>query len=240
MLQASSFGFSGSLLAADTLRLQELNSFTISENEYLSTIEPTEQPPSSRRGTWRPREEAVRHRTSHVPSIPHSDDVQHEQWPCPFCLTPHRRKDWKRHMDSKHVPKSWFCMPTNSPLDDDNTCVFCGSKDGGSKSECKHYKIDVCCGKDLNHRVYATKDKLRQHMRTVHLRARSKTTEQAAIHIPQSWHIPQHVDSTLWCGICRVQLSDWEMTKEHIAKHFRRGERLSEWQPWEAPVAGTP
>lgn len=216
----------------------------------------------SRRGVRRsirsqpPRSHAnVPRRQSNSGSDRDQSDDQRERkngeiFQCTFanCGKPFSSKTWKRHEETKHLPRfQWTCMATGflvpappSPQTTPNPlanpfvpqttsvaprmmCAFCQKRDPDPNThpqECPH-RIADCASRPDPERTFSRKDHLFQHLRNFH-----RMTPPDGTFGAQWKSRVDHAGRSWPCGFCGERLGSWERRARHLRSHFREGCRV--------------
>lgn len=152
--------------------------------------------------------------------------TQNHTYQCTFCPKSFMSKyDWQRHEKSLHLPfEQWVCSPlgaTPIPSGHEVICAFCGQH----KPDYLHltsHNHNTCLDKPLAERTFYRKDHLVQHLHAVHRVSYSER-------LMSSWKvISQDIRSR--CGFCDAWLSSWASRADHIARHFRDGRTMADWE----------
>jgi hypothetical protein len=155
--------------------------------------------------------------------------VEPRAFQCTFCTDTFKTKhDWSRHEKSLHLSlERWTCAPLGGivPTTDveGNTiqmCVYCHGQHP-APDHLETHNFEQCRDKGQANRTFYRKDHLRQHLRLTH----------AGTFLPsmESWKAaPSEIRSR--CGICRTVFSTWHDRVDHIAKHFKAGQSMSDWR----------
>ncbi|PYH81099.1 hypothetical protein BO82DRAFT_284811 [Aspergillus uvarum CBS 121591] len=157
------------------------------------------------------------------PSSTHSlDDHQYQ---CTFCPRSFKKKhDWCRHESSMHLClESWFCtVDTTTPVDlEPVECEFCETP-RPSPAHLESHEFDVCADRPPSERTFARKDHLIQHLRKFH-----RCTKVPAARVQGCRSTRTAVTSR--CGFCDAEMQSWTERADHLADHFKKGLRLSQW-----------
>lgn len=159
----------------------------------------------------------------------------------PNCGKSFGSKTWKRHEETKHLPRvQWTCMSTGFIVDAPpphhhpsfahpqqqgrrKMCAFCHQLDPDPyrhPAECAHRLTD-CLSRPHAERTFHRKDHLFQHLRNFHRIHPSDTAFGA------DWkHKVERVGRTWGCGFCGERLGSWERRARHLRTHFRDGWRV--------------
>ncbi|KAF2102591.1 hypothetical protein NA57DRAFT_71579 [Rhizodiscina lignyota] len=169
----------------------------------------------------------------------------------PNCGKSFSSKTWKRHEETKHLPRfQWTCMATGfiiqhtSPTTTPNpafspfsfgsspavytqttSCAFCGKLNPDPQThaqECEHRLSDCLCRPGAE-RTFTRKDHLFQHLRNFHRFTPADTSFGA------EWKSKVEYSNRSWgCGFCGERLSSWEKRARHLRTHFREGWRVED------------
>lgn len=162
----------------------------------------------------------------------------------PNCGKSFSSKTWKRHEETKHLPRfQWTCMckgftvpAPNSPHAHPNPyapqhqqqtqhtmCAFCQKLDPDPHThphECPH-RIADCLSRPEPERTFARKDHLFQHLRNFH-RFTPPDSE-----FGSAWKTRvDHAGRSWPCGFCGERMGSWERRARHLRGHFREGCRM--------------
>jgi hypothetical protein len=163
-------------------------------------------------------------------------------WPCTltFCGKYLKsRYEWKRH-EVTHLPGTWICMPDDTPSYSDK-CVLCGAHDPRISHFRTHFDLEACVNKSHQERAFVRKDKLKDHIRRVHLKQDSSGRDSSLS--PLNTPRPSSLDcwrrepdlvvmmpQALWCGFCKTSLVGWKERQSHVGKHLQEGALLTSWE----------
>ena len=155
--------------------------------------------------------------------------VEPKTFQCTFCTDTFKTKhDWSRHEKSLHLSlERWTCAPsggivptTDADGNEINMCVYCHCHNPGP-DHLETHNFMQCHDKGVANRTFYRKDHLRQHLRLTH----------ACTFLPsmELWKAaPTEIRSR--CGICNAVFSTWQDRVDHIAKHFKAGQSMSDWR----------
>ena len=144
---------------------------------------------------------------------------------CTFCVdTFHTKFDWMRHEKSKHLNlEKWICCPEGpvEPCAAGHTtiCAYCRQPEPTAE-HIESHDHSTCVEKGVNARTFLRKDHLRQHLRLVHHVKLDPAMEKWVFR-------PDVVHSR--CGFCDATFDTWDDRAAHLAKHFRDGKQMGEW-----------
>ncbi|KAF2399702.1 hypothetical protein EJ06DRAFT_557468 [Trichodelitschia bisporula] len=132
-------------------------------------ISPVSQPssPSPRFGGKEVRRQGKKRFHPYVKKSGHGQgDCVHQ---CTFCHESFNRPDkWQRHEEAIHArPVQWVCCAEDVPDVIGGLCPFCDATDVDEKHLAEH-RYQECRAKPEEHRVFARKDQLTQHIRQKH------------------------------------------------------------------------
>lgn len=154
-----------------------------------------------------------------------------KHWTCTFthCFQSSKsRYEWERH-ESIHVPRAWICMPEDSPHLNDH-CGICGNTDIHHLPFSSHTKLEDCISKAHSQRAFARRDKLRDHIRTVHM----NNNDAPSIDWLDEWKREPDMSTAdpqaLWCGFCETRFDTWTTRQDDVAKHFENGATMDSWK----------
>lgn len=159
------------------------------------------------------------------------DKPRSVKFQCTFCLKRLSPNAWKRHEETTHLPsRTWTCMFTGPTVpvvagseSSSVRCAFCDMYHPSPKHLRTEHRIQECLAMPHAERVFYRKDHLAQHMRVFHRVAPNPRTE---IH----WCRTESLAGQAWtCGFCGQLLGDWDGRARHIAKHFRDGWSMRDW-----------
>ncbi|KAF2716993.1 hypothetical protein K431DRAFT_197664, partial [Polychaeton citri CBS 116435] len=142
---------------------------------------------------------------------------------CTFCCDRFKSKyDWVRHEKSLHLSlDGWVCAPAGgsvlSTVTRRNHCAYCNALDPTPAHLAEH-NYQPCAERS---RSFRRKDHLVQHLRLAH--------KLETMPLIGDWKIVTDV-VTSRCGFCDQRLADWKERTEHLAKHFRKGSTMEDWQ----------
>ncbi|KAF2453819.1 hypothetical protein BDY21DRAFT_119754 [Lineolata rhizophorae] len=151
---------------------------------------------------------------------------------CTLCLTQCRgAQEWTEH-EATHIQQNgWTCMLGEILVDFGNgeaLCAFCGAVD--SRHEVWHHGLNECGHLRIEDRTFPTKEDLKKHLSHFHNHHDDLTKEM------ESWEWPKVMDTWYWkCGFCNLVLQSWSERREHIAGHFAKGKRMTDWSPTTSP-----
>lgn len=188
--------------------------------------------------------------SEHEPAAP-ANGRTGEIFQCTFanCGKTFSSKTWKRHEETKHLPRfQWTCMATgfivqhSSPVTTPNSaynpfslgptstvfthtsCAFCGKINPDPEThaqECEHRLADCLC-RPGTERTFSRKDHLFQHLRNFHRFTPPNTSSFGA-----DWKSKLEYSTRSWgCGFCGERLTSWEKRARHLRSHFREGWRM--------------
>ncbi|KAF2998388.1 hypothetical protein E8E14_001438 [Neopestalotiopsis sp. 37M] len=146
---------------------------------------------------------------------------------CTFCCDTFKNKyDWSRHEKSLHLSvERWICTPFGgsivSPLTGQNHCVYCNLPDVSQEHLLKTHAHGSCEGENQV-REFGRRDHLVQHLRQIH-------KVDAAPACIDDWKVDAP-PITCRCGFCNTPLSSWKERADHLARHFRDGSTMDDWQ----------
>jgi hypothetical protein len=146
---------------------------------------------------------------------------------CTFCLDSFKKKhDWARHEKSVHLSlDSWICNLGSAILDlagsEALPCGFCSAAPL-TASHFSDHEFDVCADRPLPERSFRRKDHLIQHLRKFH-----HCTTIPAFRVEACRVVTDGVQSR--CGFCQQVLSTWAARADHLAEHFKHGQRMADW-----------
>ncbi|ETS80129.1 hypothetical protein PFICI_07658 [Pestalotiopsis fici W106-1] len=156
---------------------------------------------------------------------------------CTFCCDTFKNKyDWSRHEKSLHLSvERWICTPFGgaivSPLTGQNHCVYCNLPDVSQEHLVKTHAHGSCEGENQV-REFGRRDHLVQHLRQIH-------KIDAAPACIDDWKVDAPPIACR-CGFCNTQLNSWKERADHLARHFRDGSTMDDWQGdhgFEKPIA---
>ncbi|KAL1859182.1 hypothetical protein Plec18170_002297 [Paecilomyces lecythidis] len=146
---------------------------------------------------------------------------------CTFCTDTFRTKhDWSRHEKTLHLSlDSFTCAPFGcvytSPADGIDRCVFCDEL-CPTETHIEAHRFMSCQQKPSSFRTFYRKDHLVQHLRLLH-------GVKQVMPIIDTWKSQmEHVNSR--CGFCGERFTVWSERNNHIARHFRDGASMKNWQ----------
>ncbi|PYH49456.1 homeobox domain-containing protein [Aspergillus saccharolyticus JOP 1030-1] len=164
-----------------------------------------------------------RHQSRRRPSSVHS--LGDHQYQCTFCPRSFKKKhDWCRHELSMHLClESWLCTINTSPsaFPDQVECEFCEFP-RPSLAHLESHEFGVCADRPVSERTFTRKDHLVQHLRKFH-----RCTKIPAARVEGCRSTRTAVTSR--CGFCAAVMQSWTERANHIADHFKKGLRMSEW-----------
>jgi hypothetical protein len=143
---------------------------------------------------------------------------------------------WKRHELGTHDfhPIEWTCMLDNIIMLGQN-CIFCSRDVDDDSHHFDQHHILPCFKRELPDRTFASKDRLKQHVKQVHLAEETDEAIKRAFNAPKSWSqvvAPANVKpDSLWCGFCLCNLPTTLIRMDHVAQHFKDGLSMDKWAP---------
>ncbi|KAK4044668.1 homeobox and C2H2 transcription factor [Parachaetomium inaequale] len=169
----------------------------------------------------RPRSQSRRRRPTHR-------SAAGNPYQCTFCVDSFKKKhDWVRHEKSVHLSlESWICsVAPPGVLDlagsDASPCDFC-SASALTESHFSTHEFDVCTDRPLAERSFRRKDHLVQHFRKFH-----HCTTIPALRVEACRTVTDEVQSR--CGFCQLVMPTWAARADHLAEHFKNGQRMADW-----------
>lgn len=146
---------------------------------------------------------------------------------CTFCKIEIGEKSWKRHEESQHYNiREWMCMPNNSSViwshPTFGSCVFCGrsAPDHVTGIHSCH-RIHECLARPKEERMFQRRDKFVQHVSQFH----GTMLDESVI---EAWE--SKGNDQIWkCGFCGMLFITWDSRATHIARHFRDGKTMDDW-----------
>ncbi|KAH8585771.1 hypothetical protein B0O99DRAFT_530038 [Bisporella sp. PMI_857] len=149
---------------------------------------------------------------------------------CTFCSESFSlRYDWQRHEQSIHLPmERWICSPDSLlvplPINGNSlVCMFCQESSPTAEHLATH-DAEACLERPPEGRTFTRKDHLRQHLRKYH----GCQSPSSLDWILDSWKV-ENMNFRSRCGFCGTWFSAWKQRSAHLASHFQRGARMSEW-----------
>ncbi|KAK4038394.1 homeobox and C2H2 transcription factor [Parachaetomium inaequale] len=147
---------------------------------------------------------------------------------CTFCLESFKKKhDWVRHEKSVHLSlESWVCnmgsaIPDLAAASEALPCDFCSTSPLTGPHLSSH-EFDVCADRPLAERSFRRKDHLIQHLRKFH-----HCTTIPALRVEACRVVTNEVQSR--CGFCQLVIPTWAARADHLAEHFKNGQRMADW-----------
>ncbi|KAH7141050.1 hypothetical protein EDB81DRAFT_655627 [Dactylonectria macrodidyma] len=141
---------------------------------------------------------------------------------CTFCYDLFKSKyEWSRHEKSLHLNvDGWVCAPHGgsvlSPLTGRNHCAYCNMLDP-LPEHLETHRHGSCQARG----VFTRKDHLLQHLRVVH--------RLYTMPIVDNWKI-DCAPVISRCGFCSATMSTWDDRVNHLARHFRNGSTMAQWE----------
>jgi hypothetical protein len=144
---------------------------------------------------------------------------------CTFCGNTFNKKyTWQRHEEAVHAPpRVWVCEPSAFAVDGHNRhsdhcrrpicSISCFGPEG-----CGH-RFEECWERPEKDRTYFRKDALVQHLRLMH----HSIPPLLARYEGREFDVPA---GNLICPFCDNANATWQERVEHVAEHFKEGERL--------------
>ena len=169
-----------------------------------------------------------------------TDERSDSIFQCTFCHKPFSSKTWKRHETTQHLPQSqWTCMKNGFKTTYDHLeyqhfvqslvkrsgsmCIFCMVVDPDDTHSTSCHRISECLEKSESDRTFSRKDHLVQHLMRFH------EASLGAFNL-DLWKSDTGSSDHQWnCGFCGELLSNWDTRANHIAKHFREGKTMKNW-----------
>lgn len=145
---------------------------------------------------------------------------------CTFCCDSFGTKyEWVRHEKSLHlVLETWYCAPLGpsvfSPILGKEQCAFCDTLQP-SQEHLSSHNYESCQNLSKELRSFHRKDHLVQHLRHVHYVQYLPTID--------DWKVEMK-NITSRCGFCDLDLNSWDDRASHLAKHFRQGSTMKDWE----------
>jgi hypothetical protein len=143
---------------------------------------------------------------------------------------------WKRHELGTHDfhPIEWTCMLDETIMLGQN-CIFCSRVVDDDSHHFNQHHILPCFKRELPDRTFASKDRMKQHVKQVHLAEETDEVIKKAFDVPRSWAQtvpPANVKpDSLWCGFCLCNLPTTLIRMDHVAQHFKDGLSMETWVP---------
>ncbi|KAL2127072.1 hypothetical protein VTI74DRAFT_11375 [Chaetomium olivicolor] len=168
----------------------------------------------------RPRSRSRRRR-------PRRRSAAENPYQCTFCVDSFKKKhDWVRHEKTVHLSlESWICSVGLGILDlagsEALPCDFC-SASPLTESHFSTHEFDVCADRPLSERSFRRKDHLIQHFRKFH-----HCTTIPAFRVEACRIVSNEVQSR--CGFCQLVMPTWAARADHLAEHFKNGQRMADW-----------
>ncbi|RAL10684.1 uncharacterized protein BO97DRAFT_348953 [Aspergillus homomorphus CBS 101889] len=179
----------------------------------------SDDPPPFPLSDSRRRQRQSRRRPSSIHSL------GDHQYQCTFCPRSFKKKhDWCRHELSMHLSlESWLCTinPATSTVEDQVECEFCESSQS-SPAHLETHEFDVCADRPLADRTFTRKDHLIQHLRKFHRCTKVPTARVEGCRSTRTAVISR-------CGFCHMVMQNWTERADHLADHFKKGLRMTEW-----------
>ncbi|KIW69093.1 hypothetical protein PV04_04988 [Phialophora macrospora] len=141
---------------------------------------------------------------------------------CTFCGRAFNKKyAWQRHEEALHAPpRVWVCEPSAFLYGEiiSDGCPFCWPSP--HLTLCYHHS-EECWERPEKDRTYFRKDAFVQHLRLMHQYfhpvRRVETYSGREVDVPSAHLI---------CPFCDTANATWQERVEHVAEHFKKGERL--------------
>jgi hypothetical protein len=145
---------------------------------------------------------------------------------CTFCGNTFNKKyTWQRHEEAVHAPpRVWVCEPSALVVDGGNCLSDYGRCPMYAMScfppeTCPH-RFEECWERPEKDRTYLRKDALVQHLRLMHYSSPPHLLES---YKGRELDVPA---GNLICPFCDNANATWQERVEHVAEHFKKGERL--------------
>lgn len=158
-----------------------------------------------------------------------------ERFACTVCVKACKNaSEWKRHEAGVHGynDREWVCMLTDA-FKLQSECVFCLEPMDSIDHLDKH-AIDRCSNKCTAERSFPRKDNLKQHVLLAHL-ARASPWIKTTFEVPTEWErvldLSPGGPGSRWCGFCGYMLETTAERMDHVAQHFRNGQKMTSWIP---------
>lgn len=171
------------------------------------------------------------HKRSKSISTDASDSESETTFQCTFCGIPLSSKAWKRHEETQHLPQTtWTCMADGPIIRRaregsiiDFICAFCGDL---AVDRCeKDHRIAECLARESTNRTFFRKEHLRQHFNNCH------PLSQLSDEVAEYWSDNPDYGTRTWiCGFCGDRFTIWNARVKHVAKHFRQGKTMADWE----------
>ncbi|KAL1954404.1 hypothetical protein VTO42DRAFT_1219 [Malbranchea cinnamomea] len=162
-----------------------------------------------------------------------SEEERHHHFQCAFCPQSFKKKhDWLRHEKSVHLPlDTWVCTPDLSKLQQPTSvdleppeCRFCDVQ-FPTQGHWKEHEFHICAEKPVVEKSFSRKDYLWQHLRKYHGCTKLPVADLDA------WRDDTGANSVRSrCGFCGSSLVGWKTRAEHLARHFKEGSRMEQWE----------
>ncbi|KAL4735681.1 hypothetical protein BDV11DRAFT_211829 [Aspergillus similis] len=172
-------------------------------------------------------DEPLRRRRRRRRKIIKSTPTHKRPFQCTFCTDTFRTKhDWTRHEKTLHLSlESFACAPFGpvytSPADGTDRCVFC-DEPFPTKTHIEAHRFTACQERPSGFRTFYRKDHLVQHLRLLH-----GATQ--VVPVMDTWKSQvEQVNSR--CGFCEERFTLWSERNNHLARHFRDGALMKDWQ----------
>lgn len=139
------------------------------------------------------------------------------------------RYDWARHEEAVHYyPYHWVCCLEEANPTVLATCFVCDAENV-TLEHIAYVHFGKCVTQNRADRTFFRSDQLSQHIKGVHLAAKTKC--RLPKDVLDAWRIdnPSLLPSALFCGFCWTTFSTWAERQDHVFGHFQKGATKCDW-----------